>query len=255
MGLSINDYDMILSNDRIVVGVSGGLDSMALLLLLHKRLKRLPIHYDLLPAFVDNWNGENSEHNQRIKNLSLFIERETGLKLHVIQIPAILSLTSGKSRKRDTCFLCAQKRRSALIQYAFEQNCTKIALGHHQDDIIETTLMNMLYKRELSSMLPRLTLFKGKIEIIRPLAYLRKFQIENFIYERKDPAPIFGEVCPSKMVRRDLRRLKVRELLEELSLKIPKLNDNIFAAFRNPHPDYLLNQNFNPKTSGIFRRP
>jgi len=246
---------MIQPFDKIVVGVSGGLDSVALLLLLHKRLKRIPIHYDLFPAFVDNWNGENIEHNERIKHLSLFIQQETGLNLHVIQIPTIRSLTSGKGKKRDTCFLCAQKRRKELIKYAFDQNCKKLALGHHLDDITETTLMNLLYKRELSSMLPRLTLFNGKMEIIRPLAYLQKFQIENFIYERNEPVPIFGEVCPSKMVRKDLRRLKVRELLEELSHKVPNLKNNIFAAFRNPHPDYLLNQNFNPKTSSLFRRP
>jgi tRNA 2-thiocytidine biosynthesis protein TtcA len=255
MGQAINDYEMIGANDRIVIGLSGGMDSLAMLLLLHSRLARIPVKYELFPAFVDNFNGENEEHNQRINKLLEYIKKETGLDTHIIRVSTVKKLTGVNSQKRDTCFLCAQKRRTELIRYADKTHCNKIALGHHKDDIIETTLMNLFFKRELSSMLPRLPLFKGKMDIIRPLAYIQKHQIESFIYERDDVPPIFGEVCPSNMLRRDSRRLEVRELVQNLSKKVPNLKNNIFASFRNPKKDYLLDMCYKPKTSGTFKRP
>jgi tRNA 2-thiocytidine biosynthesis protein TtcA len=255
MGQAINDYNMIKADDRIIIGLSGGMDSLAMLLLLHSRLARIPIKFELFPAFVDNFNGENEEHNKRISRLADFVRQETGLETHIIRVPTIRKLTGEGSLKRDTCFLCAQKRRTELLKYAFSLDCNKLALGHHKDDIIETTLMNLFYKRELSSMLPRLPLFNGKLDIIRPLAYIQKHQIESFIYERENVPPIFGEVCPSQMVRRDSRRLEVRELLKSLSGKVPNLKNNIFASFRNPKKDYLLDHCYEPKTSGTFKRP
>ncbi len=255
MGLAINDYEMIKGGDRIVVGLSGGMDSLALLLLLHGRLKRLPIKYELSPAFVDNFNGENEEYNKKVSVLTTFIMDKTGLDTHIIKVRTVKVLTAENSRKRDICFLCAQKRRTELIRYADKQDCNRIALGHHLDDIVETSLMNLFFKRELSTMLPRLDLFDGKISLIRPLAYVRKIQIESFIYDREEAFPVFGEVCPSQMVRRDLRRNKIRELVQELSKEIPNLKNNIFASFRNPKPDYLLDHLFHPKTSGLFKRP
>ena len=102
------------------------------------------------------------------------------------------------------------------------------------DDIVETSLMNMFYGRELSSMLPRLNIFGGKMSIIRPLCYVSKLRIESYIFEREETLPVFGEVCPSKMIRRDLRREKMRALIKTLTPIIPGFTKNIFAAFRNP---------------------
>ena len=93
------------------------------------------------------------------------------------------------------------------------------------------------------------------MSIIRPLAYFQKNQIEDYIYNREIEIPCFGEICPSKIVRRDSRREQVREMVNSLSNKIPNIKNNIFAAFRNPKNDYLLNQYFNPKTSGLYKRP
>lgn len=255
MGQAINDYDMIKEGDRIVVGLSGGMDSLALLILLYRRLKRIPVKYELFPAFVDNFNGESKDYNKKIESLALFVKDSMGLDMHIIHTRAVKILTDETKKKRDICFLCAQKRRTELIKYALSINCNRIALGHHMDDIVETGLMNLFYKRELSSMLPRLDLFGGKISLIRPLAYIKKIQIENFIYNLKEIPPVFGEVCPSKMIRRDLRRDKVREIIQNLSKEIPDLKKNIFASFRNPKVDYLLNVFFNPKNAGRFKRP
>lgn len=255
IGQAINDYDMIEDNDKIVVGISGGMDSIFMLLFLNKRKKYIPSNYELFPVIVDNFNGENESYNKKLLELGNFIKEETNLDLKIIPVPAVKYLTTSDRPRRDTCYLCAQKRRTELFKYANEIGAKKIALGHHKDDIIETTLMNMFYKRELSSMLPHLPLFGGKMSIIRPLAYLEKADIETFIYSYPKEIPIFGEVCPSKIVRRDFRRLEVRELLEELNEKIPNIKNNIFAAFRNPKIDYLLNFKFNPKKSGKFKRP
>lgn len=255
MGLAINDYNMLANGDRIVVGISGGMDSLALLLLMNNRLKRVPISYMMIPVIVDNFNGENPEHNYRINELKIYIDKMTGLILNIIKVNTVQKILDGNRPKRDTCYLCAQKRRNALIKFAFENKCTRIALGHHKDDIVETTLMNMLYKRELSSMVPKLTLFDGKIDIIRPLAYIQKTQIEDLIYYGGDNVPVFGEICPSKIIRRDSRRLKVRELIAKINKDIPNLKNNIFASFRNPKHDYLLDMHFDPKTSGLYKRP
>lgn len=255
MGLAINDYEMIKDGDRIVIGLSGGIDSLALLLLLYARLDRIPIKYKLFPVFVDNFNGENSLHNERIEKLRTCVAEKTGLSMDIIKITAVKILTDENFRRRDTCFLCSRKRRTELIKYASGNECSSIALGHHMDDIVETSLMNMFYGRELSSMLPRLDIFGGKMSLIRPLCYISKPRLESFIYGREEVLPVFGEVCPSKMIRRDLRREKVRDMIKILSPKIPGFSKNIFAAFRNPKPDYLLDRFFSPKSSGLFKRP
>ncbi len=255
MGLAINDYEMIKDGDRIAVGLSGGIDSLALLMLLHERLRRIPGGYELFPVFVDNFNGESLQHNERIEKLKESIYNKTGLNMEIIGITAVKTLTDKNFKHRDICFLCSRKRRNELIKFAFKKECTSLALGHHLDDIVETSLMNMFYGRELSSMLPRLDLFGGKMSLIRPLCYISKSRIESYIYGREEILPVFGEVCPSKMIRRELRREKVREIIKVISPKIPGFTKNIFAAFRNPKRDYLLDINFSPKSSGLFKRP
>lgn len=246
---------MIRDGERILVGISGGMDSLALLLLLHSRKFFSKVDYELFPVLVDNWNGENADYLKRVAELADFIRKETSLELTVLPVPAVKMLEGREIKARDTCYHCSQKRRKVLIQHAQKTGCGTIAFGHHLDDILETSLMNLFYKRELSSMLPRLDLFQGKMRIIRPLAYLEKSAIEEFVYSREDAAPTFGEVCPAKMIRRDFRRIKVRKLISELSSEIPGLRENIFAAFRHLLPDYLLDMHFQPTVSGKKSRP
>lgn len=249
VALAVNDYGMIEPGDRIAVGVSGGMDSTALLLLLHSRLPRVKPDFELFPVLIDNFNGENPAYTEKIAILAAFIRDETGLELTVIPVDSMWRLTLPEQKKRDVCYLCAARRRAELFRFAEKNGCRRIALGHHKDDIIETSMMNLLFKRELSSMLPRLPLFGGRVDIIRPLAYVSKSKIEAFIWEREKEAPVFGEVCPSKVARKDLRREQVRSLLAELGREVPHLRDNLFAAFRNPKPDYLLNFGFHPRNA------
>ena len=255
MGQAINDYDMLNEGDRVVVGVSGGVDSIALLLLLNKRLSYIPSKYEIFPVFVDKFNGENSAYNEKVENLSKFIKENTGLDLNVIHLPIILFLSTSSIPKRNYCYACANKRRAEILKFAKSINANKVAFAHHKDDIIQTSLMNVFYKRELSTMLPRLPIFNGAIEIIRPLSYLTKKEIEKYILCYKVEVPVIEEYCPLKIFNRNSRREEIKNLIEELEKKFPNIKNNIFAAFRNPKPDYLLNYLFNPKTTARFKRP
>jgi tRNA 2-thiocytidine biosynthesis protein TtcA len=252
---AVEHYGMFEHTTGIVIGVSGGMDSLVLTLLLGWDNRRQHRDFPLYPVFVDNFNGTNEAHNHRIARLGEYIYRHTGLVLETIRVNSITELTSGKYKPRNTCYLCSQKRRTEIIHYAASKKANKIALGHHMDDILETSLMNLFFKRELSSMVPRLKIFEGEMEIIRPLAYIEKSMIEEFIYTREDEPPIFSEVCPNAILRRDHRRLQVRKLIQTLSEEIPFFRRNLFEAFRNPDTEYLLNYLYNPTTSGRFKRP
>lgn len=142
---AIEHYGMLENTKGVVVGVSGGMDSLVLLLMLvwdNQRQKRgIPIY----PAFVDNFNGQNDRHNQHREALAAYIKRHTDLDLHVIRVNTIAELTSANYKQRNTCYPCAQKRRIELIRYAASRNANKIALGHHMDDILETSLMNLFF--------------------------------------------------------------------------------------------------------------
>jgi tRNA 2-thiocytidine biosynthesis protein TtcA len=164
VGLAVNDYGMIQADDVIVLGISGGMDSVALVCLLHARLRRLPIKYNLHPVMIDLYGGRSEEHTAKIGALSEFLRGKTGLSLDVIRLPVIDYLVdeSGAPKVKNTCFKCAQIRRAELIKYADAKGFKKIAFGHHKDDIVETILLNLFYKRETSAMMPRLPLFDGK---------------------------------------------------------------------------------------------
>ncbi len=113
--------------------------------------------------------------------------------------------------------------------------------------------MNLLYKRELSTMVPRLKILKDQIEIIRPMAYLEKRYLTEYIKEIE--APVIPVSCPAKEIKKDLRREKVRNILKNLVKEDKRFENNIFASFRNPSEDYLLNHLYNPRRSGLHRRP
>ncbi len=257
VGLAVNDYGMIPHGGKILVGVSGGEDSVSLVLLLHRRLDRLPraARYELVPALVDPFAGRNENQNAAVKALGEFLRDRTGLGLRVIPLNTLERLRARVRPERDTCFLCSQDRRNALIRLADAEGISRIALSHHLDDIVETALMNLFYKRELSAMIPRLQLFGGKMEIIRPLAYVTKDRISRYAGSLRPPIPVIAEDCPAKLLDRDSRRERVREIVRALSRDVPNLKNNLYASFRNPKTDYLLDRFFKPSSSGLFKRP
>jgi tRNA 2-thiocytidine biosynthesis protein TtcA len=228
MGKAIHRFGLIRDGDRILVGVSGGKDSLSLLYLLHERSKRVPIRYELMPVYVDL--GFNSGRTEILKN---FFETR-GLPYH-IEFTHIGRRANSPENRENPCFLCSWERRKCLFHLAHRFKCNKIALGHHKDDIIETLLLNIFYSAEISTMVPLQALFRGKITLIRPLALLEEKRIERFAREMALPFGPSG--CPSSGMT---KRKVVKDLIEDLSKRDHRVKGNIFRSLSNIKFDYTL---------------
>jgi len=228
MGKAIHQYGLIADGDRIMVGVSGGKDSLTLFHLLNERRKRVSIHYELVPVHIDLGFGSD-----RSKILKEFFESK-GLFYHIEQTDIGRRANSSENRE-NPCFLCAWERRKRLFHLAHHFKCNKIALGHHKDDIIETFLLNIFYSAEISTMLPIQSLFRGKITLIRPLALIEEKKIERFAKQMNLPFGPSG--CP---VSGKTKRKEIKELIEGLEKKNRKIRGNIFRSLSNIKMEYLL---------------
>jgi tRNA 2-thiocytidine biosynthesis protein TtcA len=228
VGKAIHRYGLIQDGDRILVGVSGGKDSLTLLHLLKERLKRVPIHYELIPVHIDL--GFGSERPEILKD---YFEKQ-GFSYH-IECTDIGRRANSPENRENPCFLCSWERRKRLFQLANRLKCNKVALGHHKDDIIETLLINIFYSGEISTMLPLQSLFKGKITLIRPLSLAEEKKIERFA-EAMD-LPFGPSGCPSSG---RTKRKEVKEVIEALSGKNHRVKGNIFRSLSNIKLDYTL---------------
>jgi tRNA 2-thiocytidine biosynthesis protein TtcA len=227
MGKAIHRYGLVQNGDRILVGVSGGKDSLTLLHLLQERRKHVPIDYELIPVHIDL--GFDSERAEVLKN---FFETK-GFSYH-IEFTEIGKRANSSENRENPCFLCSWERRKSIFRLAQRFRCNKIALGHHKDDIIETLLLNIFYSAEISTMLPVQTLFKGKITLIRPLVLIEEKKIERFAREMELPCGSSG--CPSSG---KTKRKEVKELIEALGRKNRKVKGNIFRSLSNIKLDYM----------------
>ena len=227
-GKAIRRFGMIEEGDRILVGVSGGKDSLALLTLLYERSKRVPIHYDLFPVHINLGFGSEQERVLR----GFFEERDL---IHHIEQTHIGKKAHSAENRENPCFLCAWERRKRIFHLAHTLDCNKIALGHHKDDIIETFLLNIFYSAEVSTMLPVQSLFKGKITIIRPLALIEEKKIERFAGEKG--LPVGSTCCPSSG---RTKRKEIKELLGSLEKENRKVKGNIFRSLSNVKLDYTF---------------
>ena len=230
MGKAIHRYGLIQDGDRILVGVSGGKDSLTLLHLLQERRKHVPIDYELIPAHIDL--GFESE---KAKILKDFFEAQ-GLSYH-IEFTDIGRKANSPENRENPCFLCSWERRKRIFHLAHRLKCNKIALGHHKDDIIETLFLNIFYSGEISTMLPIQTLFNGKITLIRPLVLLEEKKIERFAIEMGLPFGSSG--CPSSG---KTKRKEVKELIEVLGKKNRRVKGNIFRSLSNIKLDYTFSK-------------
>jgi tRNA 2-thiocytidine biosynthesis protein TtcA len=228
VGKAVHRYGLIQDGDRILVGVSGGKDSLSLLHLLKERVKRVPIRYELFSVHIDL--GFDSERGDILRD---YFEKE-GLTYH-IEFTDIGRRANSSENRENPCFLCAWERRKKLFQLANRLKCNKVALGHHKDDIIETLLLNIFYSGEISTMLPLQSLFKGKITIIRPLSLVEEKKIERFA--RETGLPFGPSGCPSSG---KTKRKEIKEIIETLSKKNHRLKGNIFRSLSNVKLDYML---------------
>ncbi len=238
MGKAIHRYGLIQDGDRILVGVSGGKDSLSLLHLLQERRKRVSIQYELMPVHVDL--GFDSERSEILKN---FFEAQ-GLSYH-IEFTDIGKKANSPENRENPCFLCSWERRKSIFRLAHRYKCNKIAFGHHKDDIIETLLLNIFYSAKISTMLPIQTLFKGKVTLIRPLALIEEKKIERFAREMDLPFGPSG--CPSSG---KTKRKEVKELIDALERRNRKVKGNIFRSLSNIKLDYMWGRVENKREGG-----
>lgn len=225
MGKAIMDYDMLAQGDKILVAVSGGKDSLTLLHVLNNRKAFVPIKYDLLAVHVDM--GYPCQHP---KILAEYFKK-MGIDFHIEKI----DILKGKSRKDISCFWCSWNRRKALFETANRLGCTKVALGHHMDDICETILLNLFFQGEISAMNPKQELFDGKITIIRPLAYVQEDLIRKFAKDLDFPHHKCA--CPNSITS---KRTKVEQIIKDLEKITPDIKKNIFRSIKRIKKDYLL---------------
>jgi len=227
MGKAISQYDLIHNGDHLVVAVSGGKDSLLLLWLLRERLQRIPIRYELTAVHVDPGFDTAA-----VEQLEAFFLKE-GFAHHIIRTDHGLK-AHGPENRENPCFLCARLRRATLFHKARELHCRKIALGHNQDDLIETLFINICYGGQVATMVPKQLFFGGKITVIRPLALVAATQAERLC--RRLGLPIIPNACPSACSN---KRQEFRKLLEPLYRKNPKVRGNIFHAMSHINLEYL----------------
>lgn len=228
VGRVLHRYDMIADGDRILLGVSGGADSMVLLWMLNERRQRIPIQYSLSAAYIDpGFEGGFADQLADYcagAGMPLRVEiTDYGLQGH------------SPANRENPCFLCARLRRKRLFEIAARLGCNKLALGHNKDDIIETLFLNICYAGEISSMVPRQPMFSGELDVIRPLAYADGDLIRTFAAQQG--LPVFVNPCPTAATS---SRRHVKAMLQALYATNPKIKGNIFRALHHVKGDYLL---------------
>jgi len=225
VGKAMVDYKMLSEGDKIAVAVSGGKDSLALLKVLRDRQTFVPIKYDLMAVHVDLGYPKSCA-----KPLEKYFKK-IGVKYHIEKVDVLK-----KTKPKDiNCFWCSWNRRKALFESAVRFGCNKVALGHHFDDIIETILLNLFFQGEISAMSPKQELFKGKIILIRPLAYTEEHLIRKFTKQEK--LPVFDCTCPNSITS---NRTKMGKIIADLKKTCPDVKKNIFRSIKRIRKDYLL---------------
>lgn len=228
---AVLDYNMIEEGDKILIGVSGGADSLALLDLLDSPMIFVP-EFSWIAVNIDM--GFDPTYKSFDKLEKYFQKKNYH---YVMEKTDIGNLSHSEFNKKNPCFLCSRLRRKRIFEIAEAEGCNKIAFAHHRDDIIETLLINMFYGREISTMMPNQSIFGGKLHIIRPLAYLKEELIKNYSKERR--FLVLKNNCPSS---RTSKRIYIKKLLNKLEKDHEDVRDNIYKAMSHVKPDYLLPQ-------------
>src|SRR5438128_7816111 len=240
---AIKDFNLIEDGDRVMVGLSGGKDSWALLQILDELRQRAPIDFSLIAVNVDS-GYKAFKHELIAKTCG-----ERGWEYR-IEHTAIGEVMDDLLEANATpCSLCARLRRGVLYRIATEVGATKIALGHHADDFIETLLLNLFFAGSLKAMPPRLVSDDGEHVVIRPLVYAG--EDEARAYTKESGLPIIGCCCPA-CGDLSLQRQRTKRLLMELEREHPGVKQSMLRALANVAPRHLLDTRLNPP--GELRR-
>ncbi len=225
VGKAIWDYKMLRDGDRVMIGVSGGKDSLCLVRIMQERMKFVPIRFEIVACFVDmgfTW-----------------VDREILVRHFEEQSVPYKILSPPKEWNPEAgdygCFWCSWCRRKALFDRARDLGCTKIAFAHHMDDIIETMLLNLFFQGEIGTMVPYQEMFEGELAIIRPLAYVEEKELARLAATLQ--LPVIASQCPRSNTSK--RRL-VKGIVDDLRKHNKHVKKNIFRSLRRVRPEYLL---------------
>ncbi|PID75941.1 MAG: tRNA 2-thiocytidine(32) synthetase TtcA [Deltaproteobacteria bacterium] len=225
---------MLQDGDRVLVAVSGGVDSLVLACVLQTWQAKAPLSYTCRAVHIDNGFWEDQDNGHPLQDIC------EQLKQHRIDLQ-IESWNVSESRP-ESCYLCAKDRRNRLFEIARDRGYNKIAFGHHKDDLIETFMLNTLYSGNISTMLPKQELFNGGLSLIRPMAYLEKEDISQLAaFFSLSPK---ANSCPYSTTT---KRQQVREILADIDQRIPGARNSIFAALSNIRTEYLLKKRVRKK--------
>jgi tRNA 2-thiocytidine biosynthesis protein TtcA len=223
VGETIGEYGLIKDGDKIMVCLSGGKDSYALLDFLLVLQRRAPIHFDLVAVNLDQ-----KQPGFPAQVLPDYLSH-MGVPFHIEERDTYSIVKRLIPEGQTTCSLCSRLRRGHLYRVATELGATKIALGHHRDDIIETLFLNLFYTGKLKTMPPKLRSKDGRHIVIRPLAAVRESDLARYADLRAFPI-IPCDLCGSQ---EDLKRKQVKEFLREWERRSPGCTDSMFAALSN----------------------
>jgi tRNA 2-thiocytidine biosynthesis protein TtcA len=229
VGKCIADFRMIGEGDRVMVCLSGGKDSYTLLDILLSLKRAAPVHFEILAVNLDQKQPDFPAHVLPEYLTAL------GVPFHVIEQDTYSVVKRVIAPGRTMCGLCSRLRRGALYRFAAENGVTKIALGHHRDDIVETLFLNLFFGGRLKAMAPKLLSDDGRHILIRPLAYVAERDIARYARGRAFPL-IPCKLCGSQD---NMQRVAVKKMLSAWEREYPGRTETIFSALRNIEPAHL----------------
>jgi len=230
VGQAIGDFGMIEDGDKVMVCVSGGKDSYAMLDILMKLRERAPINFDIVAVNLDQ-----KQPNFPAETLPSYL-KSLGIQFHIEEQDTYSIVKRVIPEGKTTCGLCSRLRRGILYRLADELGATKIALGHHRDDILETLMLNMFYAGKLKGMPPKLRSDDGKHIVIRPLAYVSEKLLERYSQDMNFPI-IPCDLCGSQP---NLQRQVMKEMLRDWEKKYPGRVENLFRSMHHIVPSHLM---------------
>ncbi len=236
VGQAIGDYRMIDEGDKVMVCVSGGKDSYALLDVLLSLQQRAPVRFELIAVNLDQKQPGFPEHV-----LPEYLASR-GVPFHIEARDTYSVVKRLIPEGKTMCSLCSRLRRGILYRVASELGATKVALGHHRDDMLQTFFMNMFFGGRLKAMPPKLASDDGRHIVIRPLAYVAETDLERWAEHREFPI-IPCTLCGSQS---NLQRVQTRQMLREWERKHPGRVDNLFRALGNVTPSHLMDRKLYP---------